>query len=301
MGDNRILNRCCRKEAIMKLGAHVSTSGGLDRAIDRGAEIGCETIQIFGSAPQAWVFKHAPAETLQLFKEKAIASGISPVYFHCIYLINLGNPNPEMVQKGIKSLTNYMKLASDIGAQGIIFHPGSHKGAGYEAILKQTVGAIIEVLEGSPEGPWLTLENTAGMGQHIGANFEELGRIIKTVGSSKLKVCLDTQHSYAAGYDIATRDGLDAAMDEFDREIGLDRLAAVHANDSKRPLGSGVDRHDNIGEGYLGIKAFENIMAHSAFADVPFFLEVPGFEGNGPDRENLDILKNIRDKLGVGH
>jgi len=283
----------------MRLGAHVSTSGGLDKAIDRGAEIGCETIQIFGSAPQAWAFKAAPEETVRAFKEKAAAANIDPVFFHCIYLINLGNPNPEIVQKGVKSLTNYMHLAADVGAEGIIFHPGSHKGAGYDAILKQTVDSIIEVLEGSPEGPWLTLENTAGMGQHIGANFAELGRIIKTVGSPRLRVCLDTQHSYAAGYDVTSKEGLDAAMEEFDREIGLERLAAVHANDSKRPLGSGVDRHDNIGEGHLGISGFENIMAHPAFGSVPFFLEVPGFEGGGPDQANLDILKGIREKLGI--
>ena len=137
------------------------------------------------------------------------------------------------------------------------------------------------------------------MGQHIGAKFEELGRIIETVGSPRLKVCLDTQHSFAAGYDLASKGGLETALEEFDREIGLDRLVAVHANDSKQPLGSGIDRHENIGQGHIGIEGFETLMSHPAFSDLPFFLEVPGMEGGGPDKANLDILKGIREKLGI--
>ena len=224
----------------MKLGAHVSTSGGLDKAIDRGVEIGCETIQIFGSAPQAWAYKTPPAEVTDAFREKARDNGIGPVFFHGIYLINLGSADPNLVEKGIGSLINYMHLAAEIDAGGVIFHPGSHKGAGYEGILERTVAAIERVLENSPEGPYLTLENTAGMGQHIGAKLEELGRIIRNVDEAhrhRLRICLDTQHSYAAGYDVATKDGLEAMMAEFDETIGLDKLAAIHANDSKYTLG----------------------------------------------------------------
>lgn len=283
----------------MKLGAHVSTAGGVEKAIDRGVEIGCEAIQIFASSPQSWFFKPVPRENIEAFKKRAKDVNMAPVFFHCIYLINLGNPNPDNVRKGIRSLIDYMSFASDLGASGIIFHPGSHKGAGYDAILKQTADSIIETLENSPEGPWLTLENTAGMGQHIGAKFEELGRIIEAVGSPRLKVCLDTEHAFAAGYDIVTKGGLDATMEEFDREIGIDRLVAVHANDSKQPLGSGIDRHENIGQGHIGIEGFETVMAHPAFSDLPFFLEVPGMEGGGPDKANLDILKSIREELGI--
>ena len=284
----------------MKLGAHVSTAGGLDKAIDRAVEIGCETIQIFASAPQAWAFKPASEAQTLSFREKAREAGIAPIYFHAIYLINLGTPNAANLAKGIESLVNYMKLAKELEAGGIIFHPGSHGGAGYDAIFTQTVSGIEEVLGKSPEGPYLTLENTAGMGQHIGADLKELGQIIRAVDTAlraRLKVCLDTQHCFAAGYDISTKAGLDAMLAEFDEAIGLENLAAVHANDSKRPLGAGVDRHENIGQGHIGIGGFENIISNPAFRDVPFFLEVPGFESKGPDKENLDILKGIRDRV----
>ena len=287
----------------MKLGAHVSTAGGLDKAIDRGLEIGCEAIQIFGSSPQTWAYKRAPEEQTHAFREKAKGAGIAPVFFHAIYLINLGTPNPEMLEKGIGSLTNYMKLAAEVEAGGIIFHPGSHKGAGYEGIFSQTVSSIERVLRDSPEGPALTLENMAGMGQHIGARFEELGRIIGAVDPSlrgRLKVCLDTQHSFAAGYDFTTKEGLDAALAEFDETIGLENLVAVHANDSKCALGEGIDRHENIGQGHMGLAAFENVISNPAFRDVPFFLEVPGFADSGPDKENLDILKGMRSQVAQG-
>ena len=284
----------------MKLGAHVSASGGLSKAIGRGSDIGCEAIQIFGSSPQSWAYKPIPDAETATFREKAKEAGIGPIFFHAIYLINLGTPVPETLEKGIESLTNYMKLAADVEAGGVIFHPGRHKGLGYQGIFKQTVFGIERVLAESPKGPWLTLENTAGMGQHIGAKLEELGRIITAVDPAyrpRLKICLDTQHCFAAGYDIATADGLEAMLAEFDECIGLENLVAVHANDSKYALGGGVDRHENIGQGYIGLQGFENIMSNPAFRDVPFFLEVPGLENKGPDKQNLDILKEIRSRV----
>ena len=283
----------------MRIGAHVSTSGGISKAIGRGVEIGCETVQIFGSAPQAWAFKPVPDSEVEAFRNEAGDAGMEQVYLHAIYLINLGAPDATRLEKGIQSLTNYMTLAAAIGAEGVIFHPGSHKGAGFEAILPQVVASISKVLENSPEGPYLAVENMAGMGQHIGAKLDELGQIIRGVDSPRLRVCLDTQHTFAAGYDLTTGQGIENMIAEFDDTIGLSRLAAVHANDSKRPCGSGVDRHDNIGEGFIGEDGFATIMGHPAFAGVPFFLEVPGFEGNGPDRQNVEILKAIRSRVGL--
>ena len=283
----------------MRIGAHMSAAGGISKAVGRGAEIGCEALQIFGSSPQGWAFKPISGSEIEMFRQEVVESGIGPVFLHAIYLINLGTPNPANLEKGIESLVNYMRLAADIGAGGVIVHPGSHGGKGYDAVLPQTVDAVRRVLEQSPEGPLLTLENMAGMGQHIGARFEELGRILEEVDSPRLGICLDTQHSFAAGYDLTTEAGINSMIDEFDREVGLEKLAAVHANDSKRPRGAGVDRHDNIGEGFIGTGGFETIMSHPAFHQVPFFLEVPGFGGKGPDAENVQILKGIREKVGV--
>jgi deoxyribonuclease-4 len=283
----------------MKIGAHVSTSGGISKAVARGQEIGCEAIQIFGSSPQAWAFKPVPGEQIELFKQGLADAGIGPVFLHAIYLINLGTPNKEKLKKGIDSLANYMKLAADLGATGVIFHPGSHGGRGYEAVLPQTVEAIKIVLDTAPEGPVLAVENMAGMGRHIGAKFEELGGILDSVDSPRLKICLDTQHSFAAGYDLTNPEGIQGMLDELDAGPGSANVAAVHANDSNRVCGSGVDRHDNIGEGFIGEEGFAAIMANPAFADVPFLLEVPGFEGNGPDQQNIDILKRIRQQVGL--
>jgi len=283
----------------MKIGAHVSTSGGISKAVARGQEIGCEAIQIFGSSPQAWAFKPVPGEQIELFKQGLADAGIGPVFLHAIYLINLGTPDKEKLKKGIDSLANYMKLAADLGATGVIFHPGSHGGRGYEAVLPQTVEAIKIVLDTAPEGPVLAVENMAGMGRHIGAKFEELGGILDSVDSPRLKICLDTQHSFAAGYDLTNPEGIQAMLDELDAGPGSANVAAVHANDSNRVCGSGVDRHDNIGEGFIGEEGFAAIMANPAFADVPFLLEVPGFEGNGPDQQNIDILKRIRQQVGL--
>ena len=278
----------------MKIGAHVSTSGGISKAVSRGQKIGCEAIQIFGSSPQTWAFKPVPGEQIELFKQGLADAGIGPVFLHAIYLINLGTSDKEKLKKGIDSLANYMKLAADLDATGVIFHPGSHGGRGYEAVLPQAGEAIKIVLDTAPEGPVLAVENMAGMGQHIGAKFDELGGILDAVDSPRLKICLDTQHSFAAGYDLAKPEGIQALLDELDAGPGSANVAAVHANDSKRVCGSGVDRHDNIGE-----EGFAAIMANPAFADVPFLLEVPGFEGNGPDQQNMDILKRIRQQVGL--
>jgi deoxyribonuclease IV len=283
----------------MKIGAHVSSAGGISKAVERGVEIGCETIQIFGSSPQSWAFKPIPDTEIQAFRKKSAETGLGPVYLHAIYLINLGTSNQANLEKGTESLINYMNLAADIGAGGVIFHPGSHRGAGYDGVFAQTVDSIKRVLDNSRERPYLCLENMAGMGQHIGAKFEELGQVLKAVASPRLRICLDTQHSFAAGYDLTTPKGIEMMVTEFDEAIGLENLAAVHANDSKQPCGSGVDRHDNIGEGLIGEVGFEAIMSNPAFRGVPFFLEVPGYDGKGPDQRNVEALKRIRQKVGL--
>ena len=283
----------------MRVGAHVSASGRLDKAIDRAKEIGAETIQIFCSSPRGWAFKPILPEHASAFRERARQENIHPTFLHGIYLVNIGSQDPDSLRKGVQSLINHMHVAHDIGASGVIFHAGSHKGVGFDGVLRQAVESLRRVLDNSPQDTWLIIENSAGMGQHIGATFGEIGRMLQELADPRVKVCLDTQHCFAAGYDMIHAKGIERAMEEFDREVGFQHLVAVHANDSKKELGSGVDRHENLGQGYMGLEGFEVIMAHPAFRDVPFLLEVPGIEGQGPDKANVDILKQLRQKVGL--
>lgn len=280
----------------MKLGAHVSASGGLSKSIDRALNIGAEAIQIFASSPRAWRFNYPKPEEVDLFKNKSEQSGIGPCYIHGSYLVNIGGSGDQL-QKSIDCLVSNMTVAGEIGAEGVIFHGGSHKGKGFDAVLDQAASCLTQVLEKSPDNVWLCLENSAGMGAHIGSSFQEIGRILNAVNHPNLKVCLDTEHCFAAGYNLAVPEELDKVMTEFDSEVGLGKLVAVHANDAKVEFGSGVDRHENIGEGFIGLSGFESIIGNEAFKDVPFFLEVPGFDGNGPDKKNLDRLKTIRSMI----
>ncbi len=282
----------------MKIGAHVSSAGGLGKVADRAQEIGAEAVQIFASSPRAWRFKEPPEEEVEAYISNAAESGIADTFLHGIYLVNIGG-DQELIDKSVESLTNHLKVASRIWASGVIFHGGSHKGRGFDAILDSAAGAMTRVLEAAPSDVWLIVENSAGMGSHVGSSFNEIGRLIAAVGSPQVKVCLDTEHTFAAGYNLAEPGAIDSVMEEFDREIGLDRLVVVHANDAKVEFASGVDRHENIGEGYIGTDGFETIMGHSAFRDIPFLLEVPGFEKKGPDKPNVDILKTIREGLGL--
>lgn len=283
----------------MRVGAHVKTSGGVDKAIDRAEAIGAETIQIFSGAPQAWRRKEYKPEEVEAYKARAEEKGIGPAFVHGVYLVNLATANEENLAKSLDALVHDMNVCHMLGPKGVIFHIGSHRGAGYDQVVGQVVQSVSSIVEATPADTWLILENAAGMGGAIGSKFLELGRIIREAGSPRLKVCLDTQHAFAAGYDVKTKEGLEAAMAEFDAEVGLDRLVAVHANDSKCPLAGGLDRHENIGEGHIGLDGFLNLMSHPAFRDVPFLLETPGFDKEGPDRRNVEILKSLRKKAGL--
>jgi deoxyribonuclease-4 len=283
----------------MQIGAHVSSSGSLDLAIDRAVAIGAEAVQIFCSPPQGWAFKPLDEKVVTAFKNKALEQGIGANVLHGVYLTNLGTQDKENLQKGVVSLTNYMNAAHDLGMLGVIFHVGSHRGVGFDAVFQQIIDSLTEVLANSPDDTYLMLENSAGMGNSIGSKFSELGAIVKAMSNPRIKACLDTQHSFSAGYDLTTPESVAEVMAEFDSEIGVGKLMAVHCNDSKPPLGGGLDRHENIGEGHMGLAAFEAIMGHPAFRDVPFYLEVPGFEGKGPDIQNINSLKTIRGNLSI--
>jgi deoxyribonuclease-4 len=282
----------------MKIGAHVSAAGGLEKSIDRALALGAETIQIFATGPQSWrPSTHSDGEIAAL-RRRAAEAGISPIFVHGVYLINLASTDPVLVNRSVGSLKQYLAFAAKAGAAGVIFHIGSHKGAGFPAVLPQIVRAIGEVLQDIPEAA-LILENSAGQGDSVGSRFAEIGAIIQAVGSPRVRVCLDTCHCFAAGYDVRTPSGVAAMVAEFEREVGLERLVVVHANDSKAGLGAGVDRHENIGLGQIGEEGFRAVLAHPAFREIPFILEVPGINGEGPDKANVEILKRLAAEVGA--
>ncbi len=278
----------------MRIGAHVSIAGSLDSAIGRAVKIGAECIQIHGSAPQRWQFLVFPEGQIEEFKRKAREHNISPIFVHSIYLINLASGNPHILNSSITSIAQYFKFSREIGAEGVVFHLGSHKGRGWKAVREQVFRAVAEILkltEGSRG--YLIPENSAGAGGAIGARFSELGEIIKAVRDPRLRVCFDTAHAFESGYNIATKEGLDEALAEFNSKIGLGRLVLIHANDSKTPLGSNIDRHENIGQGYIGIDGFRFITHHSSLCHLPLIVEAPGFGGRRADGKNIGILRRL--------
>ena len=283
----------------MLIGAHVSAAGGVSKAIERAEEIGAECMQIFASSPRAWKSAAIPEAEAEKFKTEVKRAKLGPTVLHGKYLCALGAPDAELVEKSVAALTADLQAAEQLDALGVIFHPASHRGQGFEAVLDQFVDGVKRILDAAPGRALLMLETSAGSGDHIGSKFSELGQIIKGVNDPRVAVCVDTQHVWAAGNDVASPEGLAKMLDEFDKEIGLDLLRSVHANDSKKELGSAVDRHDNIGEGLIGREGFVNIMSNPAFKDVPFYLEVPGTEKSGPDKPNVDALKEIRAELGI--
>jgi deoxyribonuclease-4 len=285
--------------ALPKIGAHVRSGGGVQNAVENALAMGAETIQIFSGAPYAWKRKKYTEAEVEAYKKRVEETGIEPAFIHGLYLVNLASSDDALLARSHDALVGDMKAASLIGAKGVIFHIGSHMGAGYDAKLNQVVEYVRKVVDNTPDDAWMILENAAGMGGAIGSKFAELGTIIRESGSDRVRVCLDTQHAFAAGHDLRTRAGLDKMFEEFDRDVGLERLVAVHANDSKIALGGGVDRHANIGEGEIGRDGFVNILSHPAFAEVPFLLEVPGIEDHGPDKENVEVLKSLRAAVAV--
>jgi len=278
----------------MRFGGHVSINGGLERAIERGKEITADCIQIFVAAPQRWLKANHSDESVAKYIAAREESGIGPVLLHGPYLINLGTTDEELRKKSIDSLISQLHWANRLNAMGLVFHVGSSGTGGHEAGMTFAVDSLKEILDRAPGPAPLLLETTAGGTNSIGGRFEHLGELIQRAGGSpRLQVCLDTCHVFAAGYPILTPDDLNETMIQFDRAIGLDRLMALHLNDSRDPFGSHRDRHANVGEGEIGLEGFRAVVNHPALRGLPGFLEVPGFDDKGPDAENLRRLREL--------
>jgi deoxyribonuclease IV len=275
------------------LGGHCS--GGIKKALDNAHSFGMDALQLFVQSPRAWRFPdHDPAD-LQAFRTQREELGIGAVTVHAIYLINLASPKDDFYEKSVATLSSTVDAACEIGADAVVFHVGSHLGSGFEAGLERVVPALREALGRCNETTWLCMENTAGSGDTVGRSLEELAAIFDALDRHpRLGVCLDSCHLFASGYDITKPAELDDLIDRLDREIGLDHLRCLHVNDSKTPLSSNVDRHDNIGDGLIGDK-LTVFLGHPKLQGLPALLEVPG-DGHGPDAEQMTKLRALYEK-----
>ena len=274
----------------MLIGAHVGTRGGIVNAIDRAVEMGADVMQLHPSSPQRWASLPID-DTADRFRERYAESGLHGLWLHAPYLINLATARDSHIDQSVDVLRHNLELAARLGADGLILHPGSHLGAGFTAQLPVIREALGRVLAGTDADVRLVIENSAGSGGCIGCSFEELGAIATCVDDPRLGVCLDTQHMFASGYDIRTPETAKTSLDAFRRHVGFSLLRAVHANDSKIPLGGAVDRHENIGAGEIGAAGFRNLLSEGALRAVPWILEVPGQNRNGPDAEQIGLLR----------
>jgi len=275
------------------IGAHVSTQGGLYNAFENAKKIGAEAIQIFGSSPQQWAVREPKQEDIEKFKIANKKAGDMPVFLHASYLANLASPNEVTRANSIQSLIGHLKICEAIGAKGLIFHIGSAKDQSKKQAIEFLVSGVKKVLERVKGNSLIILENSSAGGAKLGATAKEIGEILKKIKSKRAKVCFDTAHGFEAG--VAKYDDLKIIteiFDEWDKEIGLENIVAIHANDSKTPFASHNDRHENIGEGCVGLAGFKNLAKENRLKDKIWLLEVPGFENLGPDKRNVDILKS---------
>lgn len=276
----------------MFFGAHLSIAGGYEKALERAVSIGANCVQMFSGNPRSFAGPAVLSDAAtHAFKQRAAELSVAPIYFHAPYLVNLASE--EMTgELSEKLLIAELSAASRLGVRGSIVHLGSFKKAGgaekerqYKLLIKR-----IKTILAEASGDSVFIAENAGT-RKIGRTLEEIAEIMSEVNGQKLKVCLDTCHLHAAGYDLNGKEKLDAFLKEFDKKIGLARLECVHINDSRDPFGSLRDRHDNIGEGAVGKEIFRLILNHPKLTHLPFIIETPGFDDQGPDKKNLDILR----------
>jgi deoxyribonuclease-4 len=274
-------------------GAHVSTSGGIHTAIDRAEAIGADAVQIFTQSPRTWrPTNHDPAN-FELFKKRRAEVGIQGVVCHALYLVNLAAPDDAIYEKSRNALVNTVDVGCAIEADGVVFHVGSHLGAGFESGLERVIPALEEALEHCSDTTWLLIENSAGAGGTIGRSIDELAVLMERLDRHpRVGICLDSCHLWVSGIDVTDPRALDGCLDEVDERIGLDRLRALHVNDAAAELGSNRDRHANVGEGLIGEK-LGVFLANERLQNLPTILEVPGKDGHGPDADEVRKLKEL--------
>jgi deoxyribonuclease-4 len=294
--STRPSNRAPRRSGDVRLGSHMSIAGGLDRAPLRGKQVGCDTIQVFTKSNRQWRAKRISDQEVEAFKANLAATGIGPVVAHDCYLVNLAAPRRAVWKKSVAAFRVELERAERLGIPYLVAHPGSHAGAG-EAEGMRRVAEALNVQHAALPGARvrILLETTAGQGSSLGYRFEQLAAILAGVDQAdRVGICLDTCHVFAAGYDIRTPDGYRKTVEDLDACLGLERLQAIHLNDSKGGLGSRVDRHEHIGEGRLGLAPFRRLLNDPALRGVPMILETPKDDDFvAADRRNLARLRRL--------
>jgi deoxyribonuclease-4 len=287
-----------------RLGAHLSIAGGLPRAVDRAEASGCQALQIFTKSAGQWRAREIPPEEIALFRRRVRQTRIRPVVAHNSYLINVAAADPALRRRSIDALRDELDRAESLGLDALVMHPGSYTSGTESVGLKLIADGLAEILESRPDmRARILLEHTAGQGTNLGHRFEHLAEIIDRLGGSpRVGVCLDTCHLLTAGYDICSQPGYDETFRQFARIVGLSRLEAFHLNDSKKPCGSRVDRHEHIGKGCLGLAPFRRILNDPRFAKLPMLLETPKVDTpqtrrrsdiDPLDRMNLQTLRRL--------
>jgi deoxyribonuclease-4 len=278
----------------MLIGAHVSTSGGLVKAVERGEERGCESIQIFNQSPRMWRPTKYGEEDFAAFREAMEASKVEAVIIHAVYLINCASTDKELRKKSRDSLTHALRIGDGIGAAGVVLHPGSQKDEPLAPSIKRAAKTIASALADS-DSCRLLLEQTAGHKGLLARDFDQIANLIDGAGGDKrLGLCLDSCHMFVQGYDITDGAHLAQVLDEADAKVGIDRLGAVHVNDAAAPLGSCRDRHANIGKGEMGKKGLAAFLSEPRFEGLPATLETPGPEKKGSDKKEVALAKRLR-------
>ena len=280
----------------MLFGAHCS--GGIKKALDNATGMGAEAVQLFVQSPRTWRFPNHDESDLEAFRAKRKAVGL-PALVHSLYLVNLAAPDDAIYEKSVETMRATVDAACAIEAEAVVFHVGSHLGAGFETGLERVVPALEQVLDRCNERTWLLMENSAGAGGTIGRSVDELAVIFDALGGhERLGLCLDSCHLFVSGVDVTDAPTWNAVLDDIDERIGLDRLRALHANDAKAPLGSNRDRHDNIGDGLIG-DGLGVFLAHPRLQGLPVILEVPGADGKGPNADELRKLRELHARAAV--
>ena len=275
----------------MLFGAHCS--GGIKGALDRAIEIRADAVQLFAQSPRTWRFPEHAEEDLARFRDRRAEAGIGSVLVHALYLCNLATPDEVVYEKSLTTMRATVDAACAIGADGVVFHVGSHLGSGFEAGLERAVPALREVLDRCSETTWLLLENSAGAGGTVGRSIDELATIVDALDSHpRLGICLDSCHLYVSGIDVGEPTAMAATLKELKGRVGLDRLRALHVNDAAAALGSNRDRHANVLEGELG-ERLGAFLAHPGVQRLPALMETPGPDGHGPDAAELQKLRDL--------